>query len=177
MKIPSQNVNYHLGKSFWCICNNIVKMQHLLPVQCLSVHDPHLITKAPLDWFPWNWCWVLLPFEIFQLQLKMESTKRHSTWKSVWASVSTLGLTCTKIFWKNVAFLCPRDYYISLTVLMIIIGTFVLPSHNVKTEFELCIWDLCTNLSNVIHYRVYGWCFTHTYIWLNKDWTSASSAS
>jgi hypothetical protein len=93
----------YIGKSFWCICNQIAKTQHLLPVQCLSVHDPHLTTKAPLDWFPWNWCWVLLLFEIFQLQLKMKSTKRHSTWKSVLASVSTLGLTCTKIFWKNVA--------------------------------------------------------------------------
>ena len=87
----------YVGNSFWCICSRIVKMQHL------SVHDPRLITKAPLDWFPWSWCWVLLPFEIFQLQLKMKHTKRHSTWKSVWASVSTLGLTCTKLFWKNVA--------------------------------------------------------------------------
>jgi len=41
---------------------------------------------------------------------------------------------------RKPAFLCTRDYYISLTVLMIIIGIFVLPSNNMKTDFELCIW-------------------------------------
>jgi hypothetical protein len=73
----------------------------------------------------------------------------------VWASVSTLGLTCTKVSEKMLqrerksAILCPRDSYMSLTVLMIIIEIFVLPSHNVKTDKLIlnCVFGVPAQIS------------------------------
>lgn len=80
------------------------------------------------------------------ITVKIQSTKTHTTWKSVWASVSNWAWPEQKLSDKMLqrertpALLCSDNYYIILTVLMIIVG--FLSCHLTTWTLINCFWTV-----------------------------------